>query len=208
MILTITDVITNILENKLIELLTLFLWGIYVWFTIRTFNQIKRQTELQSRAFLVVTFSEETIPSGHIFNQDSFSRHQKWQQILGGHLPTVGCTPQALKLKFTNRGKSDIIDWQINVSVKIESGDYLRNHRNTDGDSFTFEVKSLSSDIIAPGDFKEVLLMPYGYYPSVTIKWDIKYSDIMEGSYSTTNDKNPVQLFNVLVYNYSNTPKS
>src|SRR5437868_5960047 len=31
------------------------LWGIYVWFTIKTFREIRRQTELNSQAYLAVT---------------------------------------------------------------------------------------------------------------------------------------------------------
>lgn len=203
-----TDFITNTLQNKWIELLTLVLWGVYVWFTIKTFNQIQKQTELQSRAFLVVAFSEIAIPDTHTFSPVTYQMHQKWRQILSAHLPSINSTPQALNLRFTNRGKSDIVDWEINVSLKIEPGDHLRNQRNTDGDVLTFTLKSQSSDIIAPGESKDVILMPYGYYPSVIVKWNIKYTDIMDGTYTVSNEKSPVQLYNFLVYKYLDTPRS
>lgn len=40
----------------LISLATVILWGIYVYYTIKTFKSIHRQTELQSEAYLLVSY--------------------------------------------------------------------------------------------------------------------------------------------------------
>src|SRR5437016_3691353 len=42
--------------------LSTVLWGIYVYFTIKTFKEIRRQTELQSDAFLVVRIVDAQRP--------------------------------------------------------------------------------------------------------------------------------------------------
>jgi|GEM_PF-2073702 hypothetical protein len=196
------DFLSLLIQNKLIEILTLILWGIYVGFTIKTFNQIKRQTELQSRSFLVVTPNFSDYLDGIVFTGEPNDMFIKWKQILNSNLPEVECKPQILRLKFTNRGKSDITQWELIVKVKVVAGVYLKNQFNTQGSNFEFSLKSQSSDIIPPGEFVDITVMPFGSYPQVIITWVIKYSDIMNGNYTSTNSENPLEILNSFAFKY------
>src|SRR6266566_7179967 len=113
--------------KPLLELVTTLLWGIYVYFTIITFREIRRQTDLQSEAFLVVAAKvSDQLVAGKTVDNASKSLHEKWHGILTTSLPKAVQKEKYLTLECTNRGRSDIVRWKINVAAEIKSSHFLQ----------------------------------------------------------------------------------
>ena len=64
-------------------------WVIYLVFTIKTFIEIHRQTELQSEAFLMVACEKvDSLPEKTInkVNETSILSHSKWTEIIKNNI--------------------------------------------------------------------------------------------------------------------------
>lgn len=91
--------------NPVIDLSIAVLWGIYVFYTIRTFKEIHRQTELQSEAFLIVSCEVvDSVTEKMVDKKDSqhMSIYDKWHEILKTNIPSAVSketylTPNCLK---------------------------------------------------------------------------------------------------------------
>ena len=113
--------------EPLFLLLTVILMALYVYFTIKTFREIKRQTDLQSQAFLFVAAHDVAeISEGAELISEAKNISDKWRQILQKHVPEAIQNEDYLELEFNNRGNSDIIDWTIRISASILPGKYLK----------------------------------------------------------------------------------
>jgi len=171
----------------LINLLNALLWAFYVYYTIRTFRQIRRQTELQSEAFLVV--SSELLsgdkPASVTAGSGIQELYDKWFQILQTNIPAARKQEQSVVLRLKNRGRSDITWWNVEVNAHVEPGKYLSNKFNISGEisKWTIEHEGYK-DIIAPDEKIDVVIAKTGVFPVVKFHWSIKYKDMREVTYS------------------------
>lgn len=171
--------------GPLFDLLLIILWSIYIFYTIRTFKQIKLQTDLQSEAFLVVASKIRLgLKDGSTIPENAENLHQKWYNILKSHIPDALRSERYIVLKLTNRGKSDIVYWNIGVTVVVGAGDYLRKKFNTSGEKEFWEVEYLDNKHnIAPGGSIEIPIANFGSFPKAEFRWDICYTDVRDKHY-------------------------
>jgi hypothetical protein len=198
--------------KPILDALNIVLWGIYVYYTIRTFKQIHRQTELQSEAFLVVTSKMENSLKEEQKEFDCVESHnifKKWHEILKNNLPSALSGEKYLNLKLDNRGRSDIVSWKIKVSGNIDSGDYLSTKCNINGEKFSWIIEEINNKQLIPSESCiEVIIAKLGVYPEISLTWEIEYHDMRGRKYTnfggakSVNDKNflayiPSRAYNV-----------
>lgn len=162
-------------------LVSMVLWAIYVYYTIRTFREIKQQTELQMDAFLIVTadvVSRAACKDMHMVNSSVQALSNKWFGILDKNLQeALQSEDRYLKLTFKNRGKSDVVSWAITAHLVVEAGPILAA-TNITGETCEWIVKSDGSQhIVAPGESIDVTIAPIGCFPVASINWSIVYTD-------------------------------
>ncbi len=190
--------------NPLISLVVAVLWGIYVYFTIKTFREIHRQTELQSEAFLVVScdvvssLADKTVSK---LDSQNLKSYDKWLDILTTNLPTAIGPPQYAVLRLSNKGRSDIVKWDADISVSIAPGNYLREKFNIHGENAAWRVNSEGSkDIVSAGEDVPFAIAKVGPYPQISFSWQIQYSDMRGKRYTSfSGDKSKV-VENSLAY--------
>ena len=178
------------------------LWGIYVYFTIKTFNQIKKQTDLQSRAFLLATPKISAETKTTIANSTANELRNKWHRILENNLPSSINENRTFELELTNRGKSDIISWQIDLVARIDEGKYLNEKFGIYGETTEWTIKSNSEQTIAPNQTIKIPVIIVGDFPRVFINWGISYVDLMEGKYKTNTNGTGYTLSNLIAFEY------
>jgi len=202
------------------------LWGVYVYYTYKTFKEIKKQaqiqhksllqiekqTELQHRALLSVIPKESRIDAEH-YPWKARELHNKWKGIITRNMPDLerdDFKEKALILILANRGKSDIVFWSIEIIAEITGSTYMRRS-NINEDKFVsddetphlkWEIKSSSSEQIIPGEKIEIPILLYGYFPEVMVTWNITYTDIRNQSY-TYEHANTHELRESKLINYS-----
>ena len=163
------------------------LWGIYVYFTIKTFKEIHRQTELQSEAFLMVTCETTDSVSEKAINktsETSIKSHNKWAKIVKTNIPAAIGVDSNLIITLTNKGRSDIISWKIRETLSIKPGQYLERRFNTIGETISWDIKSENKcDLIEQGQSISILIAKVGAYPEANFSWEIEYTDMRNKTY-------------------------
>ncbi len=190
--------------KPILDALNILLWGVYVYYTIKTFRQIHRQTELQSEAFLVVTSSLEGSLRDDLREFDcieSKSMYKKWYDILKNNLQSALTGEKYLVLKLDNRGRSDIVSWKVKVNGVINSGDFLHTKCNINGEKFSWVIEENNNkQLIASESHIEVIISKLGVYPEIALTWEIEYYDMRGRKYSnfggakSISDKNFLAL--------------
>lgn len=165
--------------------LTVILMAVYVYCTIKTFREIKRQTDLQSEAFLVVAArSIPEINEGTKLIADAQAISDKWRNILQKQLPDAIQNEDFLELEFSNRGKSDVIDWKITITVNISAEKFLAKTYNIAGETKTWVQNYSGYKDNIPTDTKiKVPIAGLGVFPSAEFRWQIEYTDIRNIKY-------------------------
>jgi hypothetical protein len=190
--------------NPLINLTIAVLWGVYVYYTIKTFKEIHRQTELQSEAFLYVSCEVvNSVTEKMVDKKDShhMSVYDKWHEILKSHIPSAISQESYLLLTFKNKGRSDIVEWKADIDTTIASGQYLTKKFNIGGDNFAWQIKNESNkDIIPAGESVTFIIAKIDVYPQIECTWKIDYSDMRSKQYKAfAGDKKKVNR-NSLAY--------
>jgi hypothetical protein len=172
--------------QPLLALLSTLLLGAYVIFTIRTFIQVNRQTDLQSEAYLIVSAQKvDTKPKiARPVPQAATDLYQKWRTILKTNLPNAVQPDGWLILKLTNRGRTDIVKWAITVDARVGPGEYLHQKFRTGGEGQAWTVEyGGHQDIVAPEATIEVPAALLGSFPEVDFSWSISYVDARDKEY-------------------------
>ncbi len=165
-------------HQSFIELILLILWTIYIIFSVRTFREVKRQTELLSEAYLLITselvpldesnYDDDDVPSTAI---DLFI---KWYRILLTSIPMALTATNYVVLTLHNRGKSDIVWWKINIRASVRPETYLSKNYNSTGDYETWTVEYENRrDIIAPGNEIEIVIGRH-----LLLQWPLNWRDV------------------------------
>lgn len=190
----------EVLLTLSLALLTTILWGIYVYYTRKTFLEIKRQTDLQSQAYLVTTIVDCEQSSNHSsksrrgsYLTDCHARikdkeinhiHAKWSEILKNNAEDASQPAKQLILRMSNRGNSDIIYWKISLNINIKPGDYLSELQVSEDASSWVVESSSESDVIQKDSEICVSIAEFGNFPIATLTWDIEYKDMRDNTYT------------------------
>jgi hypothetical protein len=190
--------------NPLINLAIAALWGIYVYFTIKTFKEIHRQTELQSEAFLMISCDTGNSVTEKMITKittENWKSYDKWSEILKTHIPSAVDPVKFISLTFKNKGRSDIVSWSADITANIQPGPYLKNKFNIGGESLKWKLSSEGSkDIIPAGEDVTFAIAKVGVYPQIVWSWAIEYSDMRGKRYlSFVGDKSIITT-NSLAY--------
>ena len=175
--------------QHLVNFLIAAFWAVYVIFTVRTFREIRRQTELQSEAFLLVSCElvpkeKEKAPHPRPLTEMD-GLYDKWLHIITANIPTARQQEQALILRLQNKGRSDITWWQIRMGASVEPGEYLASQFNIRGEhcEWTIELEGYK-DLIATGQSIDLFAARSGVFPRIRYSWTIEYRDMRGVSHS------------------------
>lgn len=182
--------------------LSTLLWGVYVYFTIKTFSQIKKQTDLQSRAFLLVTPRLNSDTSDTVIDIAAAKLKEKWHGILENNLATALSENRIFEIELINRGKSDIISWSIELTITINEGKYLNTKFGITGEVTKLKIVSKSDQTIAPNQSIKVPIIQVGDFPNIVFSWNILYKDLMEGEYHSISNTEGFTNSNLIALNY------
>ncbi len=183
-------------------LLTSILTGIYIYYTRKTFLEMKKQTDNQIRAYL---FSSK-VESSNKCNCDFLSsfRNNYDESILKLH-PEPSKSDTNFFIKLSNRGKTDIVWWRINGNVNIFVGEYLQNH-HLENNNYDFSVEyTEAEEIIRPGESITVSIGSLGYIPKADFKWTIEYKDLHGNSYTEFAGDREFNFENQLMFKFKAT---
>lgn len=180
------DRILKLLEHNepFINVAGIFLLALYVIYTVRMFGQMRRQTELQIEAFLVVTH-QLTPRKGVGSPPKALELYEKWRGILENNIPGALKTDQLLILELENCGRSDVIHWRVDVNAEVKPGEYLNSNCNIFGESDEWTLTDKGSgDIIRQGTSIEVPVAIVGPFPELIVQWTLEYRDMRDRRYS------------------------
>ncbi|MGD9576775.1 MAG: hypothetical protein AB7Y74_00835 [Syntrophorhabdus sp.] len=167
-------------NNGVIQFLSLVLWGTYVYFTIKTFCQIKEQTDLQSNALLYIELLDQAKTSGGSINKidDSISEEsERWVKIIVNNLPDAITEDRPLMFKLKNKGKSDIVWWKIHLKAEINPRDHLKQ-LNIHGREMEWYVESRNAkEVIGINEEIILVIMNIGNIPDLSLAWSVEYKD-------------------------------
>lgn len=173
-------------NQPVIDLGILAAWVAFVYYTIRTFRQIKRQTDLQSDAFLVVA-AEASAENGTLdrIGGAASELYEKWEGILDHNVPkALQRETQSIVLRMHNRGRSDVVWWQIKFTATVEPSDYLRDNINVSREECQWTIEQREyPEVIEPEDHIEVEVIKTGVFPELELEWDITYEDMRGKTY-------------------------
>ncbi|RPH95481.1 hypothetical protein EHM69_04225 [candidate division KSB1 bacterium] len=175
------------------------LWGVYVFFTIRTFKEIKAQTDLQREALLVVQVPQDTQSECYIDKEHSSFKalREKWRGIVRDNVPNVATPENIVFLRLTNRGKCDILSCCITIEAVVDPLTYLSTTRNIEGESLKWEVPIDTGSTMLPEDFtQDIIIARAGVFPKIAFKWNIEYTDIRGKTYSRFVGKSTTEVSN------------
>lgn len=198
------------LLTLILAFLTVILWGVYVYYTRKTFKEIKKQTDFQSQAYLVTSIidcEKEYSSSDHtkdycesiIINKSINDIHEKWSDILKHNLKVAYQPKRQLILKMSNRGNSDIVYWKVNAKILIDPCEYLTEKLNSIKDECEWVIESNSEDdTIRKDEDICISIAEYGNFPSAVITWEIEYKDIRENKYTKHTGRTSYKTVNTM----------
>lgn len=185
------DAVLNFLEaqDPFIELLIVVAWGLFIYYTIKTFRQIKRQADLQSEAFLVIG-AEATSSDSSADNripEEATDLHSRWREILNGAdlSEALGREDKYLVLRLHNRGKSDIVKWKLTITAEVEPGSHLSDNYKTSGEVQEWTIEGDSyEDILEENEDTSIGAALLGPFPVARFRWEVSYKDMRDVTYS------------------------
>lgn len=176
--------------SDILRFLEIILIGVYVYFTIKTFNQIKKQTDLQLKAYLNSDdelLNEQDLGKTNIVKSEldrDFSND--WKAIMEKSFPSLSGSGSFdgsyYSLSFTNYGNTEIKSISISSNVKIQNSPESIDKKklvNEDIKVFKTEIKR----ILKKGETVSFPLFSTAPYPIFTIKTIGKYVDVRNQEY-------------------------
>ena len=169
-------------------------------YTIKTFREIRRQTELQSEAYLVVASEISSNTKGKLMVSAEITRlYGKWHEILKKNIPAALQADRYLVLTLQNRGRSDVVAWEIRFQARATPGNYLSRSSNIGGEGCTWSVAYQDHrDMIAPGDRIEITVAKTGVFPEIDFQWTVTYRDMRDVESSRSGGDRSLKDKNVL----------
>lgn len=199
--IVITTDTTNIITAAA-TLATSILTGIYIYYTRKSFLEIKKQTDNQIRAYLFSSIETSTEKAA---SDTLFDIRNNYDESIKRLLPDQSKSETNLTIKLKNRGKTDICWWKITLNIDINVGQYLKEmHLNDDKHSIAKEGCT-SKDVIQPEESINVSIGNMGYIPKAFLSWNIEYKDIHGNVYTEFSGDKDYTYINPLLFDYKNT---
>jgi nitrate reductase NapE component len=176
--------------SDITSLLEVILVGIYVYFTIKMFQQIKTQTDLQLKAYLntddsIINESElnnkgiEKSELDRTFSKDwKLSMENSFPALSGSEIFDGGyyC------LSFTNYGNTEIKEIEICCDIKIQnSKDSVTNRKLTKEDNKVYKTKI--KQILKKGETVKFPFFSTASFPIFSITTSGNYKDVRNQDY-------------------------
>ncbi len=189
---------TNWLCNHYTDVITtlgVILNALYVYYTIRTFRQIKKQTDLQLNAHLssdIKLIKNITIDAKQNFRTEYINTtlSDSWKKSMQQSFPDLAANTQLFdgnyfSIKFHNYGNTEVksIDLTIDIEIK-NSKTSIEDKKLTPSENkkLTFKI----NEEIAKGEYVTVPLFPTASFPIYFIKVNTKHTDVRGTIYSST----------------------
>ena len=198
MTIQITTDFTNIVV-AFATLATSILTGLYIYYTRKTFVEIKKQTDYQIRAYL---FASINATQDKCDSDEICSIREHYDESISKLLPDQTKSETNLFIELKNRGKTDICWWKISISICINVGEYLKKgHLSDSGDVVCIE-SSKANQIIQPENSIKVPIGPMGYIPKAILIWSIEYKDLHGNMYKEFSGDKHYTYINPLLFEY------
>jgi hypothetical protein len=181
-----TDVITTV---------GVILNALYVFYTVRTFRQIKKQTDLQLNAHLsadVKLVKNITADAKYNFKNEYIDTtlSDSWKKSMQQSFPDLATDTQLFdgnyfSIKFHNYGNTEVKAIELVVDIEIKnSKSSIENKKLTpiENKKLTFKI----SEEIAKGEFITIPLFPTASFPIYSIKVTTKHTDVRGTTYPST----------------------
>ncbi len=196
------EIILTQLEKlqPVVNILSLFLWFLYVLLTLYTFKQIKRQTDNQFRSRILIEAIERNNQfNSALVNENVLELNRVYEQHLVNF--KIFNKKKFLFLKLQNVGKSNVINYKIYLSIDIYPGNYLKQNGIA---SYNFNWEIFSKGLIKPDCSFEIPVAETSSLPKAEFRWKIEYSDIIEENSSEIIGITNFQVINDSAYYHSN----
>lgn len=176
--------------SDITSLLEVILVGIYVYFTIKMFQQIKTQTDLQLKAYLN---TDDSILNESDLNKKGVEKSEldrffsnDWKQSMEKSFPALSGSGSFdggyYCLSFTNYGNTEIKEIEICCDIKIRnSEDSVTNRKLTKEDNKTYKTKI--KQILKKGETIKFPLFSTASFPLFLITTTGNYKDVRNQDY-------------------------
>ena len=176
--------------SDITSLLEVILVGVYVYFTIKMFRQIKVQTDLQLKAYLHTDDSimnETDLNSKNVEKSEldrSFSHD--WKESMEKSFPALSGTGSFegsyYCLSFTNYGNTEIKEIEICCDIKIQnSEESVTSRKLTKEDNKIYKTKI--KQILKNGETVSYPLFSTASFPIFSIVTTGSYKDVRNQNY-------------------------
>lgn len=164
------------------------LWFVYVVITIFTFWEIRKQTDLLSRGLLnirpTIALDNSTVKC-EATAKEVFA---KWRDLIIGVDSTFEIANlDVFTLILMNRGRSDIVDWDIKITLEIDPRSKISTHQPY---SISWTIDSSKWGQIPPAESINIPVVIVSCFPKYKIKWEATYTDIRGKTYEHYKFKN------------------
>jgi hypothetical protein len=176
--------------SDITSLLEVILVGIYVYFTIKMFQQIKVQTDLQLKAYLNTDDSiiNESDLNNKVVEKSELDRSfsNDWKESMEKSFPVLSGTGSFdgsyYCLSFTNYGNTEIKEIEICCDIKIQnSEESVTNRKLTKEDNKKYRTKI--KQILKKGETVNFPLFSTASFPIFSIVTTGNYKDVRNQNY-------------------------
>lgn len=176
--------------SDITSLLEVILVGIYVYFTIKMFQQIKVQTDLQLKAYLN---TDDSIINESDLNKKGVEKSEldrafsnDWKESMEKSFPALRDTGtfdgNYYCLSFTNYGNTEIKEIEICCDIKIQnSQDSVTNRKLTKEENKKY--KTIIKQILKKGETVKFPLFSTASFPIFSIVTSGNYKDVRNQKY-------------------------
>ena len=176
--------------SDITSLLEVILVGIYVYFTIKMFQQIKMQTDLQLKAYLNTDDSimNQSDLNNKVVEKSELDRSfsNDWKESMEKSFPALSGSGSFdgsyYCLSFTNYGNTEIKEIEICCDIKIQnSEDSVTNRKLTKEDNKKYKTKI--KQILKKGETVNFPLFSTASFPIFSIVTTGNYKDVRNQNY-------------------------
>lgn len=181
--------------TNIITTIGVILNALYVFYTVRTFIQIKKQTDLQLNAHLsldlkLVKSISQDPKYNFKYEYIDTSLSDSWKKSMQQSFPDLASDTQLFDgnyfaVKFHNYGNTEIKAIEIIVEIEIKNSKAsIENKKLTplENKKLTFKI----NEEIAKCEFITVPLFPTASFPIYSIKVTTKHTDVRSTTYPST----------------------
>lgn len=169
--------------TSIIGLIEVLLLGAYVYFTKSTFDQIKKQTDLQLKAYLGIDdkllTEKDFVQLNIVMDCLDSDFGNDWKDIMKNSFPDFGedvFSGKYYSLEFSNHGNVDIKKFTIESSITINNSENIVKEKKL----IPKETKLFKSELtryLKKGETIHIPLFSTSIFPKFDITSKVKFED-------------------------------